>query len=204
MSNSVVITNCIPQLIALLGLASEDDTRPAIMCARFEVSPTRCLAIATDGRRLGVLDCGCSLSGGDAFGINVEAKELAELIKAAHSLRPKTLAVRVSAESVVGEFDGGRVSVAARGVQYPDWRKVFDVTVDKPEFTQFNPAIIDGFSDCDPQGLVATTFGDARQILIHGVSGRFFGVCMPVNREGKFTGLRVINHAVPAWIGGAS
>ena len=204
MSASVVITNCIPELIALLGLASTDETRPAIMCVRFEVSDKRTLAVATDGRRMGVLDCGCSLSGGDlrGFGINIDAAELAALLKAAHSLHPQTLGVRVSADAVTGEFDGGRVSVAARGVQYPAWWNVLSVESCSPGYTQFNPLLISGFENCDLSGLVATTFGDDQPILIHGVSGRFFGVCMPVRRDRGY-GDQFTN-TVPAWIGGAA
>ena len=77
MSASVVISDCIPELITLLGLASIDETRHVLMHVRFEVSSERTLAIACDGRRLGVLDCGAKLPDGEPpFAMHVMAAEL--------------------------------------------------------------------------------------------------------------------------------
>ena len=203
--SSVVITNCIPELIALLGLASTDETRHVIMCVRFEVSAQRTLAIATDGRRMGILDCGASLpSAEDPFAVHVSAAELSTLLKAAHSLRPTTVAVRVSAEHVRAEFDGGLVSLAASAITYPQWRSVLDSSRDKPEFTVWNPELMNSFVGCDADGLICTTYGDHRQIFVLGESGRFFGVCMPKNINGEYPKLRQISHKVPAWIGGVA
>lgn len=205
MSASVVITNCIPELIALLGLASADETRHIIMCVRFEVSAERTLAIATDGRRMGILDCGASLPRGtDAFAVHVPAAELAALLKAAHSLRPKTVAVSLCAENVRAEFDGGIVSLAASAITYPQWRSIFDPDLDKPEFTAWNPELMSGFIGCDADGLICTTYGDHRQIFVLGESGRFFGVCMPKNINREYPKLRQISHKVPDWIGGVA
>lgn len=203
--NSVVITNCIPELIALLGLASTDETRYVIMCVRFEVSAQRTLAIATDGRRMGILDCGASLPAADApFAVHVPAAELAALLKAAHLLRPKTVAVRVSAEHVRAEFDGGIVSLAASAITYPDLRKALSTHCPRSECTSFNPDLSDGFTDCDAEGLVATVSGEGSPIYIHGTSGRFFGLLMPINPDSACIARKRPVHAIPAWIGGVA
>lgn len=203
--SSVVITNCIPELLALLGLASTDETRHVIMYVRFEVSAKRTLAITTDGRRLGVLDCGASLPRGtDAFAVHVPAAELAALLKAAHSLRPKTVAVSLCAENVRAEFDGCIISLAASPITYPPWRSVLDLSRDKPKFTAWNPELMNGFVGCDADGLICTTYGDHQQIFVLGESSRFFGVCMPKNINGEYPKLRQISHKVPAWIGGVA
>ena len=200
MSASVVITNCIPELIALLGLSSIDETRPLLMHARFEVSSERALAIATDGRRIGVLDCDAKLPHGEPpFSVCVMAAELVNMLKAACKTHSETVRVLISYTEVAIEYDGCTVVLKPDELKYPDWRGALSAPVSAGVCTSFNPELAGDFADCDPVGVTATALGVGSPIYMHGESGRFFGVLMPVRR----TDGHELAHKVPAWIGGA-
>lgn len=200
MSTSVVISDCIPELIALLGLASVDENRPLLMHVRFEVSSERTLAIACDGRRIGVLDCGVKLPDSEPpFAVHIMAAELANMLKAACKTHPYTVGVRISYTEVAIEYDGCTVVLKPHELKYPDWRGALSTPVSAGVCTSFNLELAGDFAHCDPVGVTATALNWGSPIYIHGESGRFFGVLMPVRR----TDGHERAHKVPAWIGGA-
>ena len=196
------------ELVALAKLASTDETRDPIMCMRLECDGKQLLAIATDGRRLGVLRLRADVPhDSDPFSVNVPAAAFATALSTCLDLATSRHVTTVHAEASRVRIIGGGLSVlipAAR-VTYPGWRKVFELARDKSEYTAFNAELADGFSDCDPDGVFATTHGCTGQIFMHGVYGNFFGVLMPVRTDGaackNFDG-GTIKHAVPGWIGG--
>ena len=200
MSTSVAFSDCIPELIVLLGLASVDENRPLLMHVRFEVSSERTLAIACDGRRIGVLDCGVKLPDSEPpFAVHIMAAELANMLKAACKTHPYTVGVRISYTEVAIEYDGCTVVLKPDELKYPDWRGALSAPVSAGVCTSFNPELAGDFADCDPVGVTANAHGVGSPIYIHGESGRFFGVLMPVWR----TDGHELAHKVPAWIGGA-
>ena len=200
MSTSVVISDCIPELIALLGLASVDENRPLLMHVRFEVSSERTLAIACDGRRIGVLDCGAKLPDSEPpFAAHIMAAELANMLKATCKAHPCTVGVRISYTEAAIKYDGCTVTLKSDELKYPEWRGVHSAAVPAGECTSFNPELAGDFAACDPAGVTATALSVGSTIYIHGESGRFFGVLMPVRRADGHE----LAHKVPAWIGGA-
>lgn len=198
------------ELVALAKLASTDDTRKPLMCLRFEADGKQMLAIATDGRRIGVLRLKADVPHDSTpFAVNIPAAQFAAAIGACLDLvvGKHITTIHVDTSSVHILSDGLSVEIPTARVTYPDWRKVFDVARGKSEYTGFDADLADGFADCDPDGMFATTYGDTGQIFMHGTSGNFFGVLMPINTEG--VGCRrldggTLKHAVPSWIGGAA
>jgi len=195
------------ELIALAKLASTDDTRKPLMCLRFEADGQQMLAIATDGRRIGVLRLKADVPHDSTpFAVNIPAAAFAAALSACLDLGPLVTTVHVDTSAVRILGFGLSVEIPAARVTYPDWRKVFDIARGKSEYTAFNAELADGFRACDPEGMFATTYGDTGQIFMHGQSGNFFGVLMPVNVEGagcqRLEG-GALKHGVPSWIGGA-
>jgi len=197
------------ELVAVARLASTDDTRKPIMCLRFESDGRQLLAIATDGRRLGVLRLKADVPHDSTpFAINIPAAAFAAALSACLDLviGRHITTVHVDTSSVRILSDGLSVEIPAARVTYPDWRKVLDIQRTKSEYTGFNVELADGFAACDPDGMFATTYGDVGQIFFHGQSGNFFGVLMPINFGGagcmRLEG-GTLKHAVPSWIGGA-
>lgn len=198
----------IRELVALAKLASTDDTRRPIMCLRFESDGKTLLAVATDGRRLGVLRLKADVPNDSTpFAVSIQAAAFAAALSASLDLGPLVTTVHVDTSAVRILGFGLSVEIPAARVTYPEWRKVFDVARGKSEYTAFNAELADGLRACDPEGMFATTYGDTGQIFMHGRSGNFFGVLMPINTEGA--GCRrleggTLKHAVPGWIGGAA
>lgn len=194
------------ELVALAKLASTDETRKPLMCLRFEADGQQMLAIATDGRRLGVLRLKADVPHGSApFAVNIPAAQFAAALSACLDLGPLVTTVHIDTSAVRILSDGLSVEIPAARVTYPEWRKVFDIARGKVEYTAFNVELADGFRDCDPEGMFATTYGGTGQIFMHGQAGNFFGVLMPINVEG--VGCRrldggALKHAAPSWIGG--
>lgn len=195
------------ELVALAKLAITDDTRTPLMCLRFESDDKTLLAIATDGRRIGVLRLKADVPHDSTpFAVNIQAAAFAAALSACLDLGPLVTTVHVDTSAVRILGFGLSVEIPTARVTYPDWRKVFEVARGKSEYTGFNVELADGFAACDPDGMFATTYGDTGQIFMHGTSGNFFGVLMPINVEG--VGCRrleggTLKHAVPSWIGGA-
>lgn len=196
------------ELVALAKLASVDETRRSIMCLRFESDGKQLLAIATDGRRMGVLRLKADVPHDSMpFAVNIHAATFAAALSACLDLGPLVTTIHVDTSAVRILGIGLSVEILEARVNYPDWRKVFDIARGKAEYAAFNAELADGFADCDPEGMFATTYGGAGQIFLHGQTGNFFGVLMPINVEG--VGCRRIDggtlkHAVPSWIGGAA
>ena len=196
------------ELVALAKLASTDETRQPIMRMRFESDGKQLLAIATDGRRIGVLRLKADVPHDSTpFAVNIQAAAFAAALSACLDLGPLVTTVHVDTSAVRILGFSLSVEIPAARVTYPDWRKVFDYSRWKAEYTAFNVELADGFTDCDPEGMFATTYGGTGQIFLHGQTGNFFGVLMPINVEG--VGCRrldggTLKHAVPSWIGGAA
>lgn len=194
------------ELVALAELASTDETRRPIMCLRFESDGKTLLAVATDGRRLGVLRLKADVPHDSTpFAVNIHAAAFAAALSACLDLGPLVTTVHVDTSAVRILGFGLSVEIPAARVTYPEWRKVFEIARGKSEYTSFNAELADGFAACDPEGMLATTYGDTGQIFMHGQTGNFFGVLMPVNVGGA--GCRrldggTLKHAVPSWIGG--
>ena len=197
------------ELVALAKLASTDDARKPIMCLRFEADGQQMLAIATDGRRLGVLRLKADVPHGSApFAVNIPAAQFAAALSACLDLviGRHITTVHVDTSSVRILSGGLSVEIPAARVAFPDWRAVFEVARVKSEYTAFNAELADGFTDCDPEGMFATTYGGTGQIFLHGQSGNFFGVLMPVNCGGAGSVHLeggTLKHAVPSWISAA-
>lgn len=196
------------ELVALAKLASTDETRRPMMCLRFESDGKQLLAIATDGRRIGVLRLKADVPHDSTpFAVNIQAAAFAAALSTCLDLGPLVTTVHVDTSAVRILGFGLSVEIPAARVTYPDWRKVFEIARGKAEYTAFNAELADGFCACDPEGMFATTYGDTGQIFLHGRAGYFFGVLMPINTEGA--GCRrldggTLKHAVPSWIGGAA
>ena len=194
------------ELVALAKLASADETRRPIMCLRFESDCKQMLAIATDGRRIGVLRLKADVPHDSTpFSVNIQAAAFSAALSACLDLGPLVTTIHVDTSTVRILGNGLSVEIPAARVTYPDWRKVFDIARGNVEYTAFNVELADGFRDCDPEGMFATTYGGTGQIFMHGQAGNFFGVLMPINVEG--VGCRrldggALKHAAPSWIGG--
>ncbi len=150
------------ELVALAKLASVDETRRPIMCLRFESDGKQMLAIATDGRRIGVLRLKADVPHGSTpFAVNIQAAAFSAALSACLDLGPLVTMIHVDTSTVRILGNDLSVEIPAARVTYPDWRKVFDIARGKVEYTAFNVELADGFRElAQEMGLLESEIGE--------------------------------------------
>jgi DNA polymerase-3 subunit beta len=125
---SVPVGAFVETALKVAGSASRDETRPVLTGILVSASDRELRMVATDSYRLSVKETGLETPLASAFEVNVPARALQELARAAAGVEDGQLRVSVLQNQVVFELDGVVLSSRLIDGQFPNYRQLLPET----------------------------------------------------------------------------